>query len=528
MKMWTTLIILTFLSITAAAQETVRQVEGPGEFTKYLTPGLLDSWIIEGEKGETIVAHVVSKEFDPVLELATKGEQEDKVLFSVDDKGSESRFSIRLPEKGEYKIRIHAFKYKGGGNYALRIRRFQAKPLSIGKPLIGTFDRRGKSHHYFQAEKDQILIAQLKGASSRSWEMLDVKGRRLSDWSGTVFIDDGGEHSLVISGGAGNRYELLIREARQRDLGDDPDLTDRLERRGMDVWSFEGKPGEFRLLEVESKGQLASRLIYSPREKKKEIHPLARAQTRPEIQIMPVASKGGRLRFAATLGRQGRYQLQLLAETSVSYNLKIEDPTVPIKPAQELKGSLTVGGAAFYSFRALPGQLLVANLASKGFDPLLRLYNSRGDLVEQNDDGDGGLGSRIAHMVVKEGLFRLQVSSLGDGGGGDFTLALREQKLNELRVGGRGKGLLQLNSTDFWSFAGEEGKTVLLSVRSAVCDPSVSLHSPAGVHLANDDNSGVGTDSLLAVRLPKTGRYTVWISSGRGAGDYSLRLIDGD
>ena len=107
-------------------------------------------------------------------------------------------------------------------------------------------------------------------------------------------------------------------------------------------------------------------------------------------------------------------------------------------------------------------------------------------------------------------------------------MALREQKLKELKMGGRGKGLLQLNSTDFWSFEGEEGKTVLLSVRSSVCDPSLSLHSPDGVQIASDDNSGVGTDSLLAVKLPKTGRYTVWISSGRGAGDYGLRLIDGD
>lgn len=42
MKMWTTLIILFLIPITAAAQETVRQVKEPGEFNKFLTPGLLD------------------------------------------------------------------------------------------------------------------------------------------------------------------------------------------------------------------------------------------------------------------------------------------------------------------------------------------------------------------------------------------------------------------------------------------------------------------------------------------------------
>jgi hypothetical protein len=56
----------------------------------------------------------------------------------------------------------------------------------------------------------------------------------------------------------------------------------------------------------------------------------------------------------------------------------------------------------------------------------------------------------------------------------------------------------------------------------------VRLYNPDGVHLGSDDNNGVGTDSLLAVRLPKTGRYTVSIASQRRAGNYTLRLIDGD
>ena len=32
----------------------------------------------------------------------------------------------------------------------------------------------------------------------------------------------------------------------------------------MDVLSFEGKPGEFRVLEVEKKGELISQLKYAP------------------------------------------------------------------------------------------------------------------------------------------------------------------------------------------------------------------------------------------------------------------------
>jgi hypothetical protein len=201
---------------------------------------------------------------------------------------------------------------------------------------------------------------------------------------------------------------------------------------------------------------------------------------------------------------------------------------VALAQDQEASGTLPVGGAAFYSFTASPGDLFHLDLGSQKFVPLLRLYDSRGNVVEQNSAGSDDLASRITHMVVRQGLYRLQVSSLGDGGGGDFRLAVSQIKLKELAVGGRGQGTLQPGSTDFWAFAGKEGQTVFLNARSPVCDPVLNLRSPDGVELESDEHGGAATGSLVAVKLPKTGRYTVWIASRRGAGQYTLRLIDGD
>lgn len=197
MKIGKMSVVLLLLSggVAAVAQEDVRQIEGTGRFDKYLTPGLLDRWIIEGEKGETVIAHVLTKQFDPILELAVPGEKEDKILFTVDDKGSESRFSIRLPETGKYSIRVHAFKYKGGGNYSLQIRRFHAAPLTIGKTVVGTIDREGKDHRWFEAKRDQVVTIGLRGTSSRSWELFDGKGRRIDHWAGAAAIDEDGVHS---------------------------------------------------------------------------------------------------------------------------------------------------------------------------------------------------------------------------------------------------------------------------------------------------------------------------------------------
>ncbi len=527
-RMWPLLLVLPLLAAPARGQESVRELAGPGKTGKFLTPGQLDRWVFEGEKGETVTAHVTSTEFDPVLELARAGEKDDdKVLLEVDDPGNEGRFSFRLPEKGRYKIRVHAFKYQGGGNYTLEVRRFQAGPLVVGKPLVGTFDRAGKAYHSFPGVKDQILIPHAKGAAAGSWALLDSKGRERKGWAETVRIEDAGENSLIVSGQPGARYELVVREARRQDLAEGKDPAGALQPGEMDVLSFQGKPGEFRVLEVEKKGDVLARLVYAPQETKSEQR-IARPGDRPEIEFLPVASRGGRLRYAVVLGREGRYQLQLLAATTASYNLTVRDPSVPVARGKDVDGILPVGGAAFYSFRAVPGQILRAGLASEKFVPVLRLYDAHGSLVAGSSDAADGPEARLTHTVVSEGVYRLQVSSLGDGGGGEFRLGLTETKPKVLQVGGRGPGTVRPGETEFWAFDGKEGQTVFLSVRSAAIDSAVSVRSPDGVLLAADDRGGAATGSLFALKLPKTGRYTVWVSSRRGAGDYTVRLIDGD
>ena len=234
------------------------------------------------------------------------------------------------------------------------------------------------------------------------------------------------------------------------------------------------------------------------------------------------------MRYAAILGRSGRYQLQLVAATAASYNLTAKDPSVPIALGKEIDSNLPVGGTAFYSFSAAPGQLFHANLGSSKFMPLLRLYDGQGRQVAVSGGDGDGLEERVTHMVLSKGLYRLQVSSLGDGGGGEYHQSLNETKLRELEINGRGKGTIQPGAVDFWAFAGKQGQTVFLNVKSALFEPVVSLRSPDGVQLAADNKGNATTGSLIALRLPKTGRYTVWVSSSRGAGDYSVRLIDGE
>lgn len=101
------------LCLGAKAQESVRDLTR-AQNGKFLTPNQLDRWLFEGRKGETIVAHVTSTEFDPVLGLARANAQDKQ-------------------------------------------------------PLVGTFYRDGKGYNFFPSARDQLLVPELRGSSSDAW-----------------------------------------------------------------------------------------------------------------------------------------------------------------------------------------------------------------------------------------------------------------------------------------------------------------------------------------------------------------------
>ena len=65
-----------------------------------------------------------------------------------------------------------------------------------------------------------------------------------------------------------------------------------------------------------------------------------------------------------------------------------------------------------YTFRAVAGQSISARLRSDEFDPYLMIENTAGETLISDDDGDGGLNSRIEDFTFSEaGEYSIVVSS---------------------------------------------------------------------------------------------------------------------
>lgn len=508
------------------AQEAVRDLNDASQAAKYLTPGEIDSWVFDGTKNETLVVRVSTQQFDPVIGLARVDGNSEQVLFSVDDKGSTSQFSFRLPDDGVYKIRVHGFEMKGGGNYDLAVQRFLGRPLEIGQTVNGTFDRSGQAVFYFKAKRDDNLTVSGKGPRQNSF--LDPKGNSMHyHWpsKSVLLIEKDGEHLVKLTGKRGVRYSLQIQPATRASLALNDKLSTSTTEKSMRVWDIDAQPGQFRLISVTRSNNVSSRLIYAPVETNPQ-KLLDQEKEFAELQLIPVSSKGDLTRYVAVFGRKGRYQLQTYTHANHDINVEMVDPTITINRGEQSQQRIPIGGTDFYGFQAKAGDLIQAKLDSNDFDCVIRLFDSQGQLVTQNDDSRDSKNSQIKHMVTRNGSYRWQIGSLGNGGGGEYRIEFDEIKLKQLTVANPQRSTLFTGGTEYWSLEGKKGQRVYLNVQSDDFDPQVAIYGPDGYRYDHNDSGGIGESSLLAIELPATGRFTVWVSSRRDGGNYRIRVLD--
>jgi hypothetical protein len=86
------------------------------------------------------------------------------------------------------------------------------------------------------------------------------------------------------------------------------------------------------------------------------------------------------------------------------------------------------------------------------------------------------------------------------------------------------------SSVDVYTLAGTAGQKISLSLTSSAFDAFLLLYDPAGSKIAQDDNSGGGTQARIPASgyfsLPSSGNYQIYVNSARAGetGSYSLSV----
>jgi hypothetical protein len=168
------------------------------------------------------------------------------------------------------------------------------------------------------------------------------------------------------------------------------------------------------------------------------------------------------------------------------------------------------------------------------FDTYLRIEDSAGRSLAQDDDGGDGLNSRLTFRPTQNDTYRVIVTSCGPNAVGQFTLKIQPSLPEKLVLTAQGQltrndpfdKVRQGSHCKTYNVKLEAERNYVIDLQSAQFDAYLRLEDAAGNNLARDDDSGGGLNSRINFRPQQTGFYRVIATSlGNGSiGEFNLTV----
>jgi hypothetical protein len=193
------------------------------------------------------------------------------------------------------------------------------------------------------------------------------------------------------------------------------------------------------------------------------------------------------------------------------------------------------------------GQRVRIVMTAESFDAYLHVYKVNADGEEQvatDDDGAGGTNARVTLQL--DGEYKIIARSLGEDGRGNYEIAVSEAPVvmvvsRPIEVGQTVSGELTTSDPElddggyFHEYAvnAAAGDSFRITLRSGEFDSFLrwgSKNGDAFTEIDTDDDSGGDLDSMLSVRVTRSGTYVIRVSAlGSGnVGPYTLTFERGN
>lgn len=433
-------------------------------------------WLLQGRRGDRLTVDLVSPDFDAYLIVR---DPDGFTLGSDDDSGGElnARLHLILAREGTYRILATAVTDSARGRYTLSVSGWETPPAAAPGQSV------------------PIAPGETRSGVLEPGDELSADGPYQDRW--TFDARSGARFRVELRSGDLDAYLTVLGPDGAVVGSDDDGLGDR-----NSLVSF-------------------------------------RAPSAGRYTIL-ASSFGDEL-------RAGVYRLTLLEETEA-----FPDPGAPatIAAGETKTGRLETGDAVggrgledHWTFEGRAGDVVRLDAVSADFDAYLSLAFGAMP-VDSNDDGGGGQNARILTVLPATGTYTATVSGFSESrSGGRYTLALvtaapppAAGRVARIATGQRLVGRLERGDQprpeggyqDVWEFDGRSGQDVTIELRSPAFDTYLELRDPRGATLAeNDDGFGEGTDSFIAARLSRDGRYRIVVrgyGESEAVGLYELAL----
>ncbi len=510
-----------------ATQDSVREIDKPGSFNKYLTPATMDRWTFSGKKGETVSVEVRTRDFDAVVSMIRADSvAKESVLETVDEEGSNCRMVFRLPSDGAYKIGVQGFEQKGGGNYSLSMQKFMAKEISLDQPVNGEFDRDGIAHFFFSSAQEQYITIDNMGTKfSGEFTLTDSKGGEVSPWGSLYILEEPdssnrSEYHLRVQGNRGKPFQFRLKLAQRGVL--DKELELNLASQQAAVLDITGIQKALRIFEVSSNHRVISRLVYAPK-RKPSVDALDKQTDLPDLKTLAEFGKGKSKSYVVMLGRDDRYQLQLLSTVDTKVSLKVVEPQDKLAVGSSSNQTLRLGEFRFYQLQPKSGQTLTLRVNSNEFDPMVHLYDQRGELIDINDDYNDDLKSQLRYTAYSDATLLVAVSSVGNGGGGKYELSAQADVPKSIASGESKKQSMGETGSELWLYQAKEAEHVIFYCKCQSLK-SLIVKNNRGIEIASQETEDSEGGVAMLVKFPKAGVYTIQVTGAVGE-QYGLQAI---
>ncbi|NDJ62763.1 MAG: hypothetical protein GYB67_16695 [Chloroflexi bacterium] len=193
----------------------------------------------------------------------------------------------------------------------------------------------------------------------------------------------------------------------------------------------------------------------------------------------------------------------------------------------------TAGSDRVWRFQGTAGDLIGIDLHSDDFDTYLLLYDSSGQVIEQDDDSGPNLSSLIARFELPASdSYAITARSRG-GEPGEYTLSLYRvdpgadpsDAPTPIEYGAIVEGEMTNVTGVGYTFKGVANEVVTIDLQGDF-DTYLTLLGTDGDEIASDDDGGTGSNSLISLfTLPENGDYTIIARALEGeTGSYRLSL----
>lgn len=261
----------------------------------------------------------------------------------------------------------------------------------------------------------------------------------------------------------------------------------------------------------------------------------------PDAKITHKAAKSGEFKVIVTSfdGKAGNFMLTVTGTAGGGDEKKVGGAV--LTKAGELTADdgkdtkLSNSPRKIFPITLAEGKTYQFDLRSKDFDSYLRLEDSTGKQVAEDDDGGGFPNARMIYTAVKGGEYKIIVTSF-DGKGGKFMLNVAEAakgstssifkdkasplefKNDKTRIEGElaeGAPMVQNHYYRIYTAKLQAGKIYRFDHMSDDVDAFLFLEDPNGSKIAQDDNGGDGKNARILHKAAMDGEYRVIATSLR-------------